>query len=684
MALPGQSVPKASVKMENQLARETSPYLLQHKDNPVAWRAWNPAALTEARTDDKPILLSIGYAACHWCHVMAHESFENSAIASLMNELFVPIKVDREERPDLDAIYQQALALLGEQGGWPLTMFLTPDAKPFWGGTYFPPDARWGRPGFPDVLRGIANAYHQQKDKVATNVEEIGRGLAHLSQPKAAGPVELATLDPIARRLLKAIDLTHGGIDGAPKFPNCSILELLWRGYDRTGDTAMRDAVLVSLDHMCQGGIYDHLGGGFARYSVDERWLAPHFEKMLYDNAQLVDLQVWAWQDTGNPLYRQRVEETIGWLEREMLAPEGGFASTLDADSEHEEGKFYVWHESQIDRLLGADAALFKSAYDVTPSGNWEGKTILNRLEAPHLADAETEAALARCRQILFEARAPRIRPERDDKVLADWNGLMIAALVRAADAFDRPDWLDAAISAYRFVTGRMMSDGDRLAHSWRLGRTQPGTLDDYADMIRAALALHESTGDAAYLGQARSWVALLDRHFADPAGGYFFTADDTESLIVRTKSANDAAVPAGNGSLVQSLGRLHLLTGDALYRERAETLVAAFSGELERNYFPLGTYLNGIDFLGRPLQLVLVGARTDAGTKALLSVARRHALPNLVLQLLEPGASLPAGHPAFGKGQQAGRTTAYLCVGTVCSLPMTNPAALDAELRNH
>jgi uncharacterized protein YyaL (SSP411 family) len=669
---------------ENQLGRETSPYLLQHKDNPVHWRAWGAEALAEAQAQDKPILLSIGYAACHWCHVMAHESFETPAIAELMNALFVPIKVDREERPDLDTIYQHALSLLGEQGGWPLTMFLTPGAQPFWGGTYFPPTSRWGRPGFPDVLQGIAQAYHQQKDKIATNVETIGRGLAHLAQPKSAGPIELGELDPIAQRLLKAMDPEHGGIGGAPKFPNCSILELLWRGYRRTGDKAMRAATLNSLDHMCQGGIYDHLGGGFARYSVDERWLAPHFEKMLYDNAQLIELLVWGWQDSGAALYRQRIEETIGWLLREMLAPDGGFASTLDADSEHEEGKFYVWNEPEIDRLLGADSALFKAHYDVTPAGNWEGKTILNRLLDPLLADAETEARLARCRRILFEARAPRIRPGRDDKVLADWNGLMIAALVRAADAFDRPDWRDAAVLAYRFVTTRMMPADNRLHHSWRLGRAQPGTLDDYADMTRAALALYETTGEADYLAQAEAWAEVLECHFADPAGGYFFTADDTETLIVRTKSAADSAVPSGNGTLVQVLGRLHIVTGNTAYRDRAEAIIAGFSGELERNFFPLATYLNGVDFLARPLQLVIIGERQTPDTKALLSIARGLALPNLVLQIVASGSSLPAAHPASGKTQVENRATAYVCIGTACSLPVTEPEALDAELQRH
>jgi hypothetical protein len=666
---------------ENQLGRETSPYLLQHKDNPVHWRAWGPAALAEAAAARKPILLSIGYAACHWCHVMAHESFENPEIAALMNRLFIPIKVDREERPDIDAIYQQALMLLGEQGGWPLTMFLTARGEPFWGGTYFPPSARWGRAGFPEVLAGVARVYGDEDDKVAANVKALADGLAKLSQPQAAGPIALAELDPIAERFARSIDRVHGGIGQAPKFPNCTILTLLWRAYRRTGRSDWRDAVLVSLDAMCQGGIYDHLGGGFSRYATDEIWLVPHFEKMLYDNAELVELLTEVWLDTRSPLYRQRIEETIDWVFREMAAPQGGFASAFDADSEHEEGKFYVWEEGEIDRLLGTDAPIFKTHYDVTPSGNWEHKTILNRRQSPFPADDATEAMLARCRGILFQLRTGRVPPERDDKVLADWNGLMIAALARAAQAFNRPAWLAAATAAYDFVTATMMSTANRLHHSWRQGRAHPGTLDDYADMARAALLLHEATGQAVYLAQAAAWVDVLRRHFADPAGGYFFTANDTETLITRTKTATDSAVPAGNGVMIEVLARLHLLTGDEQYRSDAEASIAAFSGELGRNFFPLASYLNGVDFLARAVQVVIVGRQSDPATVQLREAVRADGSAVTVIQCVEPGAALPVQHPAHGKSLLGNAPTAYVCRGRTCSLPLTEPAALAAEL---
>src|SRR5579864_3431248 len=393
----------------NALGDETSPYLLQHKDNPVHWQAWGPAALSTAKAANKPILLSIGYAACHWCHVMAAESFANPEIAAVMNELFVNIKVDREERPDIDAIYMNALHLMGEQGGWPLTMFLTPAGEPFWGGTYFPPEPRWGRPGFAQVVTSIAAAWRDKTEDVAKNVAALREGLARLGQPTKGDGIAPELYDRIAERLLREVDPLNGGIGTAPKFPQCGIFELLWRAWKRSGREPYREAVTRTLTTISQGGIYDHLGGGYARYATDTHWLVPHFEKMLYDNAELISLLTLVWQETRDPLYAQRVAETVGWIEREMVHPDGGFYSSLDADSEHEEGKFYVWSEAEIDQLLGGERALlFKRYYDVAAGGNWEGKTILNRLAHPALADAATENELAQCRELLLAARAGR------------------------------------------------------------------------------------------------------------------------------------------------------------------------------------------------------------------------------------------------------------------------------------
>jgi uncharacterized protein len=657
----------------NRLGEETSPYLLQHKDNPVHWQAWGETALAAAKAEDRPILLSIGYAACHWCHVMAHESFENPEIAALMNELYINIKVDREERPDLDSIYQHALALLGEQGGWPLTMFLSPDGEPFWGGTYFPPEPRWGRPGFAQVLQGVAATYRSEPDKVTKNVTILRDALGKLGQPEAGEAIDPALYDRIAERLLREVDPLNGGIGTAPKFPQCGIFELLWRGWKRTRQTPYRDAVLRTLTTISQGGIYDHLGGGFARYSVDARWLAPHFEKMLYDNAELVDLLTLVWQEVRDPLYAQRVAETIGWLEREMLTSEGGFASSLDADSEHEEGKFYVWSAAEIDAALGADAAVFKQFYDVTPESNWEGRTILNRLHNPALADPETEALLARCRDKLFAVRAPRVRPGLDDKVLADWNGLMIAALAHAGLVFERPEWIALAQRAFAFIRKHMTGPSGRLFHSWRNGSARhPASVDDYANLCRAALALHEATLDRDYLAHARAWIAALDRHYWDNAGGaYFFAAEDTTGLIARAKTAADAAVPAGNGTLVGVLTRLAILTGETAYRERAEAVIRTFAGEVRRNFFPLATLINNAELAQKPVQIVLIGEPHDPALEALRRAVCAVSLPNRVVLALAPGEALPADHPAAGKGLVEGKPAAYVCDGPVCSLPI-------------
>jgi uncharacterized protein YyaL (SSP411 family) len=667
----------------NRLGDETSPYLLQHRDNPVHWQPWGEEALAEAARADKPILLSIGYAACHWCHVMAHESFENPAIAAAMNENFVNIKVDREERPDLDAIYQHALSLLGEHGGWPLTMFLTPQGEPFWGGTYFPPEPRWGRPGFSQVLAGIAATYRRERDKVTKNVVILREALQRLGKPERGAGIDPALLDRAAERLLREVDPLNGGIGTAPKFPQCGIFEMLWRAWRRTRLTPYRDAVIRTLTTISQGGIYDHLGGGYARYATDAHWLVPHFEKMLYDNAELVDLLTLVWQETRDPLYARRVAETIAWVEREMLVDEGGFASSLDADSEHEEGKFYVWSEAEIDRVLGSRAPLFKRFYDVGGGGNWEGHTILNRLAHPALADAATEAELATCRELLLAARAPRVRPGLDDKVLADWNGLMIAALARAATAFGHSEWLALARRAFAFVQTRMTGEDGRLRHSWRAGRARhPATIDDYANLCRAALALYEASFDRAYLAQAGRWVEVLDRHYRDPEdGGYFFAADDTPGLIARAKTAADAAVPAGNGTLVGVLTRLALLTGDDSYRRRAEEIIAAFAGEVGRNFFPLSTLLNNIELAARPVQIVLAGATDDPGFVALRQAAEGVSLPNRILLAAPPGEALPPGHPAHGKGPVDGKPAAYVCEGPVCSLPLTDPQRLVEHL---
>ena len=663
----------------NRLKGETSPYLLQHKDNPVHWRPWGEEALQEARSAGKPILLSVGYAACHWCHVMAHESFEDAATAEVMNELFVNIKVDREERPDIDAIYMGALHALGEQGGWPLTMFLTSDAEPFWGGTYFPKEERYGRPSFVRVLKEIARIYRDEKDKVRQNAEALKDRLA----PRGGGggdtaPPSEARLADLAARLVQAVDPVNGGIRGAPKFPQSQFFGLLWRAGLRYGLPQPLEAVDLTLTQIAQGGIYDHLGGGFARYSVDERWLVPHFEKMLYDNAQLVGAMTEAWRETKSPLYATRIEETIDWLLREMVVEDGAFASSLDADSEGEEGKFYVWSLAEIEEVLGPeDAKVFASVYGVTPQGNFEGHNILNRLGAVELRDAETESRLAAMRQKLLARRATRVRPGFDDKVLADWNGLMIAALANAAQAFGRTDWLEAAARAFDFISTRMNRAG-RLLHSYRAGEAKaPATANDYANMIGAALALANATGELSHVEQAKDWVEVLDRHYwSSELGGYYFAADDTSDLIVRPFSGQDEATPNANGVMVSNLTALHLWTGEERYRERADAILQGFAGAMNENVFAHSGLLAAAFDVYAPALIVLIvpqGGDSRPLRRALAGVS----LPGAVIQEVREGESLPSSSPAHGKTALDGKPTAYICIGPQCSLPVTEPAAL-------
>jgi uncharacterized protein YyaL (SSP411 family) len=673
--------------MANRLADETSLYLVQHKDNPVHWQPWDEAALAQARRENKPILLSVGYSACHWCHVMAHECFENEAIAAQMNDAFVAIKVDREERPDLDAIYQLALALTGQQGGWPLTMFLTPEGQPFWGGTYFPPTPRFGRPGFPQVLDAIADTFATAPDKVRQNTETLSRAIAQNTASVAGERLGASHLDAGARRLDGELDRRHGGLGLAPKFPMTSALDMIWRGGWLAEEDELKAGVAFSLGRICQGGIYDHLSGGFARYSTDERWLAPHFEKMLYDNALLLELMGRLWLDQANPLFGARIEETAEWVLREMVANSGGFASALDADSEGEEGRYYVWTAQEIDGLLGPQSEFFKRVYDVRPDGNWEGRSILNRLAEPGLGEEALETRLAASRAVLLEAREARTRPSWSDAVLADWNGLMIAALARLAPVFERPEWHRCALRAFDYVVGTMgrhdAEGGARLRHA-AVGEQvkEAEFLDDYAAMARAALILFDTTQNRRFLDLAQAWTATMDAHYWDwETGGYFYTPDDGESLIVRTKQARDNATPTGNGMMVEVLGRLYHLTGETAYAERAEALLSAFSGDGADNPIAYASLINASGFLDRAVQIVIVAEPDDPAGDNLFGAALRSAEPWSIILRITPDETLPAGHPAAGKETLETGAAAYVCTGPVCSLPTSDPAVLRDAL---
>jgi uncharacterized protein len=658
---------------QNRLAQETSPYLLQHQHNPVDWWPWNPAALAEAKRANKPILLSVGYAACHWCHVMAHESFEDEATAQVMNELFVNIKVDREERPDIDQIYMAALHLLGEHGGWPLTMFLTPEGEPFWGGTYFPKQSRYGKPAFVDVLREVARIFREEPKSIEHNRTVLMKRLAETASPKDRVTIGSQQLDQAAQRLGGLIDQVNGGIQGAPKFPQAALLEFLWRAGRRTGEQRYFAAVEITLDHICRGGIYDHLGGGFSRYSVDERWLVPHFEKMLYDNAQLLELLALAHQHSGNPLFRQRAHETVGWLRREMTTPEGAFCASLDADSEGEEGKFYVWSLDEVQQILGAeDAHFFAVQYDMTPQGNFEGHNILNYLNnLPR--SMEVEARLAPMREKLLALRAKRVRPGLDDKVLADWNGLMIAALANASVLLEEPSWAEMAAHAFAAIAAKM-ARGDRLGHSWRDGRLLfPGLASDHANMIAAALALYQATGAPDYLERACAWQSALDRHYANAAnGGYFLTANDAEGLVVRPSATTDDATPNPNAIAAQNLVRLATLTGQDTWRQQADRLFDGLLPLAAENLFMHVALLNALDLRLRAAEVVVAGEghRADALMQAALKLPH---LDRIVLRA-RLAAALPATHPAQEKVKAASEPCVFVCTGETCSLPVTEP----------
>jgi uncharacterized protein len=664
----------------NLLRDETSPYLLQHADNPVHWRPWGAAALAEARGADKPILLSIGYAACHWCHVMAHESFEDAETAAAMNARFVNIKVDREERPDIDHLYMSALHAMGEQGGWPMTMFLAPDGTPFWGGTYFPPEPRWGKPSFRQVLEGVAAAWSARDQMITHNTEALRRALARMSAVPEPGDLPgPAALDAAAAALLRLTDPEQGGLRGAPKFPNAPIFRFLWQNAYRTGQAAGRDALHMMLVRMSQGGIYDHLGGGYARYATDAVWLVPHFEKMLYDNVQLLELLAFAHAERPDPLYAARAAETVGWMCRDMAAGDA-FAASEDADSEGEEGRFYVWTEAEIDALLGPDTAAFKAAYDVTEAGNWEGKTILRRTTP--LGDAAAEAVLTRARAVLFAARARRVRPGRDDKVLADWNGLAIAALARAGVVFDRPDWIARAGAAFDAICRDLGTPDGRVAHTWRLGRIgAAGLLDDQAAMARAGLALFETTGEAARRDQAIGFANAALAWFGDGTGGVFASAADAADVpLARPRTAADNATPAGAGLLAEVFARLFHLTGDDAWRTRAEALARAFFA-IPEQAAAMPTLLAAADLLENAATVVIAGPPGHPRARALLAAAL--AAPDPAVAVLRAPApdALPSDHPAFGKTAGAAGSAAYLCRGGVCGLPIDEPHVLQAAL---
>jgi hypothetical protein len=673
---------------------ETSPYLLQHAHNPVDWSPWGEEALKRAKAEDKPILLSIGYAACHWCHVMERESFEDPRIAELMNQHFVCIKVDREERPDLDRIYQSAVQMMGVHGGWPLTVFLTPDGEPFYGGTYFPPEDRHGLPSFTRVLLSVARIWREERGEVRTAVGQFLEGLSHLNRfPASSAEPNAAVVEGAVRALSRTVDPVHGGFGRAPKFPHPSALELLLRAGAR-GDRFSLDMVTLTLRKMAEGGIYDQVGGGFHRYSVDARWLVPHFEKMLYDNAQLIPVYLHAHQVTGDPLFARIARETVGYVLREMTHPDGGFYSTQDADSEGEEGKFFVWTKEEIFRVLGPELGeVCCRAFGVSEAGNWEhGKNILHVVATPEqLANRfgkspeEIAMLLGQVKCKLFGARDARVKPGRDEKILTAWNGLMISACAAAGATLGHGAALEAAVRAADFIERHLTRDG-RLLRTWTAGEAKlGGYLDDYTFLTAALLDLYEATLDSRFFTRAEALHRLTLEQFWDEAeGGFFFTAKDHERLVARMKSASDEAIPSGTAVATLNLLRFAAALGEEAYRRMADRVFRSLLRPMEQTPSGFAHLLLALDFATRgPVEVVLVGPREAPATRAMVEVVHRRYLPNRILAHADPGAPAPAFAGPLLEGKRAvdGQVTAYVCRNFTCSAPVTDPGALGALL---
>jgi hypothetical protein len=693
-----------SEQTPNRLIHETSPYLLQHAYNPVDWYPWSAEALERARQEDKPILLSVGYAACHWCHVMEHESFEDPETAAVMNEHFVSIKVDREERPDIDSIYMQAVIAMTQQGGWPMTVFLLPDGTPFFGGTYFPPDskaARYRMPGFKQVLISVAEYYRTKRDELVERGTMLLEHINEQTQRSFGGePLNAELLDDALANLGQGFDRRNGGFGSSPKFPQPMTLEFLLRAILRTSSTQPLGMLELTLRKMARGGIYDQLGGGFHRYSVDDRWLVPHFEKMLYDNAQLARLYLEAYQVTQAPFYRQIAEETLDYLLREMQHPDGGFYSTQDADSppfqgaHSEEGAFFVWKPEEIREALGPDAMLFSHLYDVTAPGNFEGRNILHLPrtleEVARVTGVEQERleeVQQRARRRLWEVREQRIKPARDEKILTAWNGMALRAFAAAAAALDRADYLDAARRNAEFVLAnlRRAEDG-RLLRSWKDGRaTLNGYLEDYAQLADGLLALYTADADPRWLNEALTLAdAMLDLFWDEANGTFYDTAHDHETLVSRPRDLGDNATPAGSSVAAEVLLRLSALTGSDTYRARAEQSLAAMTEIMSRAPTGFGRLLCAADLaLARVREVALVGDMQGDEMRDLLGVLHQAYWPHTVVAFKPTGngTSAPDLPLLQGRDQVEGKATAYVCENFACKLPVTDAASLRQQL---
>jgi uncharacterized protein YyaL (SSP411 family) len=677
--------------MANRLANETSPYLVQHAENPVDWYPWGEEALRKARDEEKPIFLSIGYSACHWCHVMAHESFEDEGVAAVLNEHFISVKVDREERPDLDQIYMTAVQALTGRGGWPMSVFLTPMGQPFYGGTYFPPAPRYGMLSFRQVLEAIADAWQHRRDELVEGGQRLVEAIQRQGQigpGVQGGDLKEDTLDSAFRALQEGFDRRHGGWGEAPKFPQPMVLEFLLRYHHHSGNDDVLEMVTRTLVAMARGGMYDQLGGGFHRYSVDERWLVPHFERMLYDNAQLARVYLHAWQVTGNGFFRTITEEILDYVVREMTDAEGGFYSTQDADSEGEEGKFFVWTPDEIRDVLGDEAKAFMATYGVTPGGNFEGKNILK-----FVGDLEQRHALASARHTLFEAREERIHPGRDEKVLTSWNGLMLAAFAEAARTLDRDDYRLVAERNADFLLRELRQENGRLLRTWKRrpehaeGAAEAklnGYLEDYSYLIEGLLELYQTTFDSRWFLAAKELAETVIAHFQAPNGGFFDTSDDHESLITRPRDLQDNATPSGNAMATTVLLKLAGLTNEVRYVDIAHEALAQMESMMAQYPLGFGQWLQALSYtLAKPKEIAIVGDPDSADTQALLRIARDGYRPFQVIALGAQDTQAAAIPLLQDRGLVKGRAAAYVCRDFACQAPITEQEVLEVQLEH-
>ncbi len=682
--------------MPNRLAGETSPYLLQHADNPVEWFPWGDEAFEHAKCKDKPIFLSIGYSACHWCHVMAHESFEDTETAALMNEHYINIKVDREERPDVDAIYMNAVQVLTGGGGWPMSVWLLPDGRPFYGGTYFPDRPRHGMPSFRQVLKRMADLYRDERDRIEDQATRLTGAISGriLLESEHNEPATTRVLEVAYQHIASRYDARWGGFGTQPKFPPSMTLELLLRMHHRWGWQQALNMVTHTLDRMMYGGMYDQLGGGFHRYSVDAMWLIPHFEKMLYDNALLLRIYLHGFQVTGDERYRRVVEEIAGYVQREMTAPGGAFYSSQDADSEGEEGKFFAWTQDEIREVLGdsVDAGLVLDYWGVQEGPNFEDKSVLWVPESPGqvaerhgVTPADLAAQVGRARELLFAAREQRVKPGRDDKILTAWNGLMINSLAQAGRVLGRDDYTGMAASAAAFILREMRGEDGRLLRSYKDGRARiDGFLEDYAFFVEALVELYQTTFDLQWFEAARELTGSMLERFWDDEAGFFDTAGDAEMLITRPQEVTDNAMPSGTSGALAALARMALLAGEGDWLWRVDRVLERL-GPAVQQYATAFSYLGSqLDFMiGEPHEIAIVGERGAPDTGALLDVVREGYRPNQVVALREPDDTRAAEALPLLAGREAigGRATAYVCRHFMCKLPVTEPAALRAQL---